>query len=267
MSRTYWLVAVLSAGLLMLAPGCGDDERTGDDSSADTDSDSDTDTDTNDECTGGVWDDDYVISDTEDLAALNGYTEVTGSLAIIETDLANLDGLGCLTTVGGNMNLDSNYDLININGLNNLAVVSGHFWITDNNILADLYSLGDLAEVGGNCWITGNDALTSLAGLNALGSLGGELWIGENESLTSVNGLESVSSIPGHLLIIGNPVLDDLNGMSALTIVEDLAINTNEELPDCEVCDILDQLLGVPDTIDVHDNLADDCTPVPNGCP
>jgi hypothetical protein len=41
----------------------------------------------------------------------------------------------------------------------------------------------------------------------------------------------------------------------------------NDVLPDCEVCDLLDQLTSAPTSIDVHDNLADTCTPVPTGCP
>ena len=40
----------------------------------------------------------------------------------------------------------------------------------------------------------------------------------------------------------------------------------NSALPDCEVCDLLDQLTVESGGIDVHDNLADTCTPVPAGC-
>ena len=46
-----------------------------------------------------------------------------------------------------------------------------------------------------------------------------------------------------------------------------LWIYSNEVLPDCEVCDLLDQLTTTPAPIDVHDNLDDSCTPVPVGCP
>jgi hypothetical protein len=41
----------------------------------------------------------------------------------------------------------------------------------------------------------------------------------------------------------------------------------NDILPDCEVCDLLEQLDSAPDPIDVSDNLDDACTPVPDNCP
>lgn len=46
-----------------------------------------------------------------------------------------------------------------------------------------------------------------------------------------------------------------------------LYITWNAVLPDCEMCDLLDQLATVPSTIDVYDNLDDICTPVPANCP
>jgi hypothetical protein len=41
----FWMLAILCAGLLAFAPGCGDDDDGGGDSDSDSDSDSDTDTD------------------------------------------------------------------------------------------------------------------------------------------------------------------------------------------------------------------------------
>jgi hypothetical protein len=48
---------------------------------------------------------------------------------------------------------------------------------------------------------------------------------------------------------------------------EDFVIHNNDILPDCEACEVLDQLTSAPTSIDVHDNLDDSCTPVPAGCP
>ena len=65
-----------------------------------------------------------------------------------------------------------------------------------------------------------------------------------------------------------NDALTNLDGLSALTSVgRDLNIFDNAALPDCEVCDLLDQLTSGPTSIDVHDNLDDSCTPVPANCP
>ena len=44
-------------------------------------------------------------------------------------------------------------------------------------------------------------------------------------------------------------------------------IEYNYALPDCEACDLLDQLTSGPSAIDVHNNLDDACTPVPVNCP
>jgi hypothetical protein len=50
-------------------------------------------------------------------------------------------------------------------------------------------------------------------------------------------------------------------------LVGDLLVYYNVALADCEMCDLLDQLTAGPGAIDVHDNLSDSCTPVPDNCP
>jgi hypothetical protein len=50
-------------------------------------------------------------------------------------------------------------------------------------------------------------------------------------------------------------------------VASGLSIVWNIALPDCECCDLLDQLTSGPTTINVHDNLDDSCTPVPDNCP
>jgi hypothetical protein len=47
----------------------------------------------------------------------------------------------------------------------------------------------------------------------------------------------------------------------------ELGIGWNQVLPDCEACDLLDQLTTAPYLITVFDNLDDSCTPVPSNCP
>ena len=90
-----------------------------------------------------------------------------------------------------------------------------------------------------------NDALTNLDGLGALASVGGGLSsILQNAALTSLNGLSGITSVSGTLEIYGNYVL-----------------------PDCEACDLLDQITSGPTTLNVGNNLDDTCTPVPENCP
>jgi hypothetical protein len=46
-----------------------------------------------------------------------------------------------------------------------------------------------------------------------------------------------------------------------------LLVHENSTLPNCEVCELLDQLLTGPVLLHVYDNLFDTCTPVPDNCP
>ena len=71
-----------------------------------------------------------------------------------------------------------------------------------------------------------------------------------------------------NLQIRYNGALTNLDGLSALTSVSDeFWIHYNDILPDCEACEVLDQITSGPVSIDVYDNLDDLCTPVPASCP
>jgi len=48
---------------------------------------------------------------------------------------------------------------------------------------------------------------------------------------------------------------------------DEFSIYENDILPDCEVCEVLDQITSGPVSIDVHSNFDDLCTPVPDSCP
>jgi len=128
--------------------------------------------------------------------------------------------------------------------------------------------------VGEVLYISQNAALTNLDGLSGITLLDGGLGIVNNPTLTNLDGLSGITSvgegleINGWLEILFNAALTNLDGLSALTSVSnDLYISDNTVLPDCEACDLLDQLTTAPFLIDVHDNLDDSCTPVPAGCP
>jgi hypothetical protein len=127
--------------------------------------------------------------------------------------------------------------------------------------------------VGGGLSIAGNDALTNLNGLGALTSLGPtaslySLYISSNPALTNLDGLSTLTSLDKGLGITSNDALADLDGLGGITSVgNDFIVYFNDILPDCEVCDLLDQLTSVPTTMTVSANLDDTCTPVPANCP
>jgi hypothetical protein len=94
------------------------------------------------------------------------------------------------------------------------------------------------------------------------------LRVAGNDALDNLDGLSGLASVFWSLQIIDNDALTSLDGLSSLTAVG-LGYETtnNLALPDCESCDLLDQLTTEPPSIDVHDNLDDACTPVPDNCP
>jgi hypothetical protein len=111
---------------------------------------------------------------------------------------------------------------------------------------------------------------TDLSELFCLTTVGEELWIECNDTLTNLDGLSGITSVGlgWSLAIVGNTALTNLTGLSALTSVDNLFhVIHNPSLPDCEVCSVLDQLTSTPSDINVHDNLADSCTPAPDECP
>jgi hypothetical protein len=241
-----------------------------------------------------------------DLEGLNALTSVGGRLSIGETGdgpndndayvpneaLASLAALSSLTSAGGIL-IGDNPVLASLDGLQN---VSGSlpYWlyVVGNDVLTDLDCLSGITSVGETLRISGNGALTdldglssitgpiesslriidnevlvSLDGLNGVTSAGQNLAVLENDSLVSLAGLDQIASA-SILSISNNGALVSLDGLSALTSVsEDFMVHDNTNLPDCEPCELLDQLTAEPEFVDVHSNLADSCTPVPDNCP
>jgi hypothetical protein len=105
-----------------------------------------------------------------------------------------------------------------------------------------------------------------MEGLGSLVSMGASFSIEGNNSLTSLEGLTSFTEVP-ILTIEANDSLANLDGLTSLTSVSmDVMIGSNPNLPDCEVCDLIDQLTTYS-SISVENNLDDSCTPVPDNCP
>lgn len=152
-------------------------------------------------------------------------TETEGDLIIQGDDIDNLNGLGVLTSVGGDLwignNINGNPNLTDISGLENLTSVGGGLYIVNNAILTDLSGLGK----------------ASTNGLTNITTVGGDLWIAQNASLTDLTGLESITSIGGSFSIYSNPVLSALSGLDNIDPVSiiDLFIFQNDLLSLCEI--------------------------------
>jgi len=119
-----------------------------------------------------VYNGDLSLNTQADVDAFN-YTSVTGILFIssIFSNIANLDHLSTLTSVGKNLLIGRQNDLTNINGLSNLQSVAGILSISDCprllNIdgLSGLQSVHDL-EITGQ--FGGNPRLKNINGLSNL---------------------------------------------------------------------------------------------------
>ncbi len=165
-----------------------------------------------------AWEGDYIITNSADIAALSGHTEVTGNLTIDTDTLSSLGGLESLTSVGGYLSIDNNTLLTSLTGLNNITSVSGNLVIGDNDALTSLSALSNITNVGWGLYIADNDVLTSLTGLENIASVGG-LGIGYNDVLTSLSGLEGLTSVGGDLVIGENDALTSLTGLNNITSV------------------------------------------------
>jgi len=130
-----------------------------------------------------IWEGDYYILTEADLESLSGYTSVTGTLFINYPTLISLEGLECLTQVGGNLEIYENDSLISFEGVDKLKYVGGNMRIYDNDSLISLEGLEKLKYVGGHMRIRDNDSLTSLEGVDKLKSVGSELEINNNDEL------------------------------------------------------------------------------------
>lgn len=99
-------------------------------------------------CSELVWEGDYEINSIEDLEALSGYTEVTGGLRILYSNLPNLDDLECLASVGG-LSTRVEDDLPILKGLDNLKTIGGSFSIsTDYNYVEKIEGFNNLESIG-----------------------------------------------------------------------------------------------------------------------
>ena len=204
----------------------------------------------------------------DDIANLNGLsvlTSIGGSLSIGTWSfeigyvgnpaLTNLTGIEGLTSIGGNFAIYGNDTLVNLTGLVNLTTVEGYLEIIANYVLTSITGLSNMTSVGGDLWISKTFALTSLTGLDNLTSIGGNLGISYNYGLTSLAGLEELNSIGGGINILDNNNMTSLSGLDNVTFIgERLWINYNNSLSTCEIQSICDYLANPSGNILINDN-------------
>jgi len=147
---------------------------------------------------------------------------------------ADSGGLGCLE---GDYAVANSLD---VSLLLPYECVTGELWIQAPGLVS--IDLPNLKWVEGDLRIVGNMGVPEIM-INNLSHVDGNFGMTDNNVIVSVN-LASLTSVVGTL-----------------------GIYSNASLPNCGVCAFLSQLTSAPATIDVQDNLADSCTPVPTNCP
>ena len=178
---------------------------------------------------GGVMYGDVYIDNSIDLAALAGYTEITGNLSIYGSP-PTLEGLEALTSVGGNLYISSPY-LTHVDHLENLTTIGGDLEIYGSNELTNLDGLTGLTEIGDDLAVMFTTALTQLNGLNAVSTVGGSVRIESNTSLEQIEGLNGLVNTDLGVYIESNHVMTSVGGLSALTSIgTDLQFKNNDTL-------------------------------------
>jgi hypothetical protein len=169
-----------------------------------------------------------------------GCTELAGDFFRIHgnssssgSNIANLEGLSDIISVGGSFLIEYNPLLTSLSGLDNLSEVGGYLRIYDNEYLNSLASLTNLTYIGDYLMIGGNDALLNLSGLEGLSELNGALYISGNESLESISSLIGINSVGGSISICGNDSLTSLYGLNNIDSIEgDFDLSYNDLLAD-----------------------------------
>ena len=105
-------------------------------------------------CDELIWEGDYEIHTLEDLEGLSGYTTVTGDLIIESLSSINLEGLECLTHVGGTLSILDCAKMQNFAGLKKLESIGG-LHITENGPRSFI-GLVKLKSIGGSVYIYDN---------------------------------------------------------------------------------------------------------------
>ena len=161
------------------------------------------------ECDGvdGVFDGNILIESAADLAMLDGISEVTRALVINDTDLTDLDALGCVTRVGEQLQIFGNDQLANVDGLVNITEIGGDFIFTENPMVTDFDGAQSLTRVTGSFSMNKNDGMVQVSGFDSLVGIETHITIRDNAVLTNIDGLKGLMLVGGRLAITANPML------------------------------------------------------------
>lgn len=182
---------------------CGDDGSAGDDETDPTGTDGGAPL----ECGDVVLPGHVVIETAQDLEQLDGVRVIEGELQLNRTTFTNVDFLGCIEEVGGELTLFGNEALDDLSGLDQLERTGGGMVISENPALTEIADLPSLLEVGDSLIIQGNDALTGISGMSSLATIGTSMIIRDNDALMHIDGLQGLRSVGALFAVTHNDSL------------------------------------------------------------
>ena len=187
-----------------------------------------------DGCDAGVFVGDLTINNQADLAALEGYTEITGSILFDpDAEITEISGLDCLLAVGGSIVMYEQPELVT--GFQNLRSVGGNLGFSDDDhsfapsaALAPLSTVSifnELRSVGGALYFHPDHRREALVldGFHKLRTIGGNLAFGGADF--EVYGFDELEEIGGKLRGSDTGTPDDiaiygLNELSSVSEIE-----------------------------------------------
>lgn len=187
-----------------------------------------------------------------------GCEKIIGDVKISGNNINNLNGLSVITTLFGDLTIESCNNLVNLSGLDSLMYIIGDVLIKKNNGLENLAGLDNLVYIGGNLSFEYNTKLTTISNLNNLTYLGGNLNFEFNYVLTDLNGLYNLQYVGGFINIFFNQVLTSLSGIDYILpgTITALSVYNNSSLSMCAVQSICDYLASPNGTIEIYNNAA-----------
>ncbi|PTX61464.1 hypothetical protein C8N46_104107 [Kordia periserrulae] len=205
-----------------------------------------------------VFNGNLVLKTQADVDAIGtqGYNVISGTLVIgdfftgtntpVPSDIVDLTPLSTITSVGRQIEIQSNPFLTSLDGLSNLRVTSGLI-IRDNQNLTSLDGLTSLNRIDANPILTGQTFFS-----------GGAIVLIDNPALTSIEALSNINPQVIHEVTIKNTGLASLEGLGNLTEIIRLQIINNDNLTSLTA---LEGLTSVENTVFIfgNDSLSDYC--------
>lgn len=192
---------------------------------------------------------DFFTTNFPNCADIKARLIIGHTATMVGSDINDLSGLTSIMQTKG-LIIQNNPLLDDLNGLGNLKKVNGDMVIHNN---LDLDELADLTSLYGNLkslTISGNGEISDLYGLENTNISGGNLSIENNAMLETLEGIGQVTSVY-NLRIGNNPWLSDISDLNLLTTTKQVKIHNLPILTNLDGLDALDNVNGSIEIVDL----------------